>query len=422
MTETLAVDYSFSRPSPATIKAHGYTAVGRYLGGTPDKQLTKAEAATLHAAGLGIWLVFESTADRAKAGRAAGVADAKTARSKAAALGYPAACPIFFAVDFDAAASTVSAYFDGVKSVLGDRAGVYGGINVVGLADWAWQTTAWSGGRLSPHAHLYQRVKMTNPVPGCDENVVCRPIPVWGPKGVVELAPPTAPKPTPAPAPKPTPTPRPATTIRLGFANMNWGTSQAKDDNIVADLIHLGCLLLGLVEAKVDNVRHMVPAGWKVAQSLANLSRKGSAAAWAPAVRIADLPPLRPGVRPGRAKMLPRWLRIVDINLDGHVVRIIICHWPPARFRFLWPAFTAAVKFRLRVTAAGRSGRWVVLADYNMPIAKAGKTLGGTAYGTGIVGAVVGRGIKASLVEIDSRIVTRHFTDHPGVIVDIKVR
>lgn len=194
MTETLAVDYSFSRPSPATIKSHGYHAVGRYLGGSASKQITKAEAASLHAAGLGIWLVYETSADRARSGKAGGVSDAHAAVKAANALGYPTRCPIFFAVDFDATAAAVSAYFAGVISVLGDMAGVYGGIKVAGLATWTWQTAAWSGGELSPKAHLYQRVKMTHPISGCDENVICRPIPVWGPKGVLELAPPEAAK------------------------------------------------------------------------------------------------------------------------------------------------------------------------------------------------------------------------------------
>jgi hypothetical protein len=199
MSETRAVDYSFSRPSPATIKANGYQAVGRYLGGSPTKQLTKAEAASLHAAGLGIWLVWETAADRAKDGKAAGVTDAHAALQAANALGYPAACPIFFAVDFDATAVQVTAYFAGVSSVLGNRAGVYGGVRVAGIAAWTWQTAAWSNGRLAPSAHILQRAKPQGALPaGCDENVICRPIPVWGPDGVLRLtAPGSAPaKPT----------------------------------------------------------------------------------------------------------------------------------------------------------------------------------------------------------------------------------
>lgn len=199
-TETRVVDYSFARPAPSTIKRAGYRGVLRYLGGSASKQLTKAEAASLHAQGLAIGLVYESSADRARQGRNAGIADAKTARSKAAALGYPSGCPLFLAVDFDATPAQVASYFDGAKSVLGKRAGIYGGRKVMTVdVDWKWQTAAWSGGILSPEAHLFQRVHPEGKMPaGCDENVVCRPLPLWGPKGVVTLAPPGA-----APAPKP---------------------------------------------------------------------------------------------------------------------------------------------------------------------------------------------------------------------------
>lgn len=209
MAETRLVDYSFARPKPATIKSYGYKGAVRYLGGSASKQLTKAEAVSLHAAGLAILLVFEGAANRASTGHANGAVDAKTARAKASALGYPGTLPLFFAVDYDASASAVADYFAGVKSVLGDRAGIYGGIGVMGIdVAWKWQTAAWSGGKLSPQAHLYQRAKAVGKLPsGCDQNVVCKPLPMWGPKGVVTLTPPGKSgevlKPTPAPEPTP---------------------------------------------------------------------------------------------------------------------------------------------------------------------------------------------------------------------------
>lgn len=182
---SLAVDYSFSRPSPAAIKSSGYVAVGRYLGGSSAKQISKAEADALHAAGLGIWLVWEGAADRAAQGRAAGVADAHSALASARALGYPDSAPLFFAVDFDANPSVVRPYFAGVKSVLGNRTGVYGGIRVTqalaDLAPYRWQTAAWSGGKVDTNAHLYQRIKMTHPVSGCDENLIQKAFPMWVP-------------------------------------------------------------------------------------------------------------------------------------------------------------------------------------------------------------------------------------------------
>lgn len=180
----LAVDYSFSRPSFAEIKSKGYVAVGRYLGGSPDKQITRAEANGLLAAGLKIWLVWEGAANRAAQGKGAGIADAQAALSAAHAVGYPDSAPIFFAVDFDAQPAAVRPYFEGVKSVLGPRTGVYGGYNITrGVADLApyrWQTVAWSGGKVDANAHLYQRSTMTHPIAGCDEDVIQKTFPMWG--------------------------------------------------------------------------------------------------------------------------------------------------------------------------------------------------------------------------------------------------
>jgi hypothetical protein len=184
-TETRAVDYSTARPSAAEIKTKGYVGVGRYIAlGSTDKHLTRAEAVRLRARGLKIWLVAEGTANRATAGEAAGQADARDTAHAADAIGYPKTAPLFAAVDFDADPAQVEPYLRGWHAVLGARAGVYGGIRVIdaaaGFIPWRWQTAAWSAGKLSPHAHIYQRVTMHNPIGGCDENVICRSIPLWG--------------------------------------------------------------------------------------------------------------------------------------------------------------------------------------------------------------------------------------------------
>lgn len=198
MTETRGVDYSDARPAPALLVAAGYVGAGRYIAlGTSDKLLSPAEAHTLRRHGIKLWLVAESTANRALAGHAAGVADAQAALKAANALGAPAHTPIFAAVDFDASWAQVADYLAGWASVLGARAGDYGPWDVIEHSPlpWHWQagaSTSWSHGRnarLHPKAHLYQRLKPQGKLPaGCDENVVCRPIHCWG--GV--LAPPGA--------------------------------------------------------------------------------------------------------------------------------------------------------------------------------------------------------------------------------------
>lgn len=185
----LGVDYSFSHPDLHTVKNAGYSDIGRYLPGfgTSNKWLTPAEVQTAHSLDMGIWVVVEGSGQRATAGHAAGAQDAKEALRQANKIGLPSNCPIFFAVDFDATPNQVRPYFHGVVSVLGHRAGDYGGLHIVeaGLTTWHWQTCAWSSVNgqavVSSHAHIYQRLKPTvaHPISGTDENVLLKPFPLW---------------------------------------------------------------------------------------------------------------------------------------------------------------------------------------------------------------------------------------------------
>jgi hypothetical protein len=192
----LWVDYSFSRPSPDTIRKAGYVGVARYLTHLPSgKALSSVEAKALHDAGLAITLVWETTAGRAGAGSAAGAADARSANKLADALGVPKDVVIFYAVDFDADPSDVAPYFHGAKSAGGRPVGVYGSFRVVksiiaGPADYGWQTLAWSGGKLLSSANLYQRGHATvaHPVSGTDENVLLHTFPTWNPEADMPTA------------------------------------------------------------------------------------------------------------------------------------------------------------------------------------------------------------------------------------------
>lgn len=164
---TMGIDYAWGRPGPAAIKGIGAHFVCRYLShNTDSKNLTKAEAELLSDAGLWLVVVWETTANRALSGKAGGVADAKTARSQAAACGMPADRPIYFAVDWDASAgqqATINAYLDGAASVLGrERVGLYAGYYPIKRAfdakkiTYGWQTYAWSGGYWDARAQLQQ--------------------------------------------------------------------------------------------------------------------------------------------------------------------------------------------------------------------------------------------------------------------------
>jgi hypothetical protein len=174
----LGLDYSAGYPRASAISAAGYGFVVRYLdNGYPGRaNLTAAELSDMRAHGVAVAVVWESAANRAAEGRDAGVADARAADVAVSAAGA-AGWPVYFAVDYDipdaapgstdprAKLGAVADYFSGVVSVLGlGRTGVYGGFWAVkrlldaGLASWAWQTAAWSGGNTDPRIHLYQRI------------------------------------------------------------------------------------------------------------------------------------------------------------------------------------------------------------------------------------------------------------------------
>lgn len=160
------IDFSSARPGGAAIRAAGKTFVIRYLypDGQGGKGLDGSEVADYRAHGLLIGTVFETSAARALAGFAAGAADAHTAAAQLAALGM-AGTPVYFAVDFAATTAqnaTIASYLDGAASVLGvDHIGLYAGFGpidaLVGVhCKYGWQTYAWSGGRVSAKAHVYQ--------------------------------------------------------------------------------------------------------------------------------------------------------------------------------------------------------------------------------------------------------------------------
>lgn len=203
MADTLLVDFAWSKPTAAAMKAAGYSGVLGYISHDPGKDLTAAQAKAYRKAGHLVGFVFESTADRAKGGKAAGVQDCAFAEAEAAKRGYPEGCVIFYAVDFDADPKQVRGYFQGIKATHARYGwGPYGSARVVdGVAGMkpaaSWQTVAWSGGKVSPHADILQRASKSRPaikgIPssGYDEDVLLHSCPLWG----VEAAPVPVPKP-----------------------------------------------------------------------------------------------------------------------------------------------------------------------------------------------------------------------------------
>jgi hypothetical protein len=184
---TLGIDYSaWAAPSGAVVAADGWRFVCRYLSWLGNsKNLKPEELADMHAHGVAVVLVFETTRYRAVDGFDAGKFDAGEALDQARRLGWPGDRPIYFAVDFDVidlVCDPVWSYFEGVAAVLGrQRVGVYGSYYVVKrMLDtgftYAWQTTAWSHGQRDPRMNLFQRAEQVT-VDGveCDVNEALTP-------------------------------------------------------------------------------------------------------------------------------------------------------------------------------------------------------------------------------------------------------
>ncbi len=160
---SFGVDWAWGDASPDALRKANVKFACRYLSRDSAKNLTAAEAKILSDARIDLVVVWETTADRAKQGVAAGRLDAREALKQARACGMPEDAPIYFAVDFDGTAAQVAPYFRGVAGVLGkSRTGVYGGLRVVaglfdaGIVDYGWQTYAWSGGKWDRRAQLQQ--------------------------------------------------------------------------------------------------------------------------------------------------------------------------------------------------------------------------------------------------------------------------
>jgi hypothetical protein len=151
--------WGYTSRTPAALKEVGASFVVRYVGDT-SKCITPAERDALHVAGLTIGLVFETTGNTFKGGATAGRTDGAIAAEAATKLGAPAGTIIWFAID-TATTDYISAraYLAGAQAACAPyNARLYADfyvIEAVGGTD-HWQTYAWSGGKISKHASLYQ--------------------------------------------------------------------------------------------------------------------------------------------------------------------------------------------------------------------------------------------------------------------------
>lgn len=182
MSGPIAVDFSFQRPSVASLRAANVVVVLRYLTGS-GKALTKPELATYLDAGIGVGLVAEGGTNDIAGGFSGGAARAAAAVKARDALGL-AETPIYFAVDEPVTNPDASiAYFEGVGSempapIVGDYAEglVCEKLSALGLAAFHWQTesTGFPGNASTLAITDLQQRYNASPVPGTDLNIICK--------------------------------------------------------------------------------------------------------------------------------------------------------------------------------------------------------------------------------------------------------
>jgi LysM repeat protein len=155
------------------LKKNGVTHVGRYLPTSEWKGLTKVEVDAIHQSGLQLISIFEKGSTKASYFTYdQGVEDANHATQMAKDLGKPEGSAIYFTVDYDAQVKDfpgILNYFKGLNETLKSyKIGVYGKFETIvliqtkKLADYFWQTYAWSNGQTAKNVHLFQYKNDTN--------------------------------------------------------------------------------------------------------------------------------------------------------------------------------------------------------------------------------------------------------------------
>lgn len=188
---TQVADYSAGMPGAFSLKAAGVAGAMRYIGFPDRRKCTNyQELQSFGVADLGMGLVYEDQAGDWKTGERGGEIFGLRARNHARAVGFPDNRPIYMAVDQDLVQpmdfTIMIRYLRGANKALGGPSGtgVYGEADVIdrareaGVAEWFWQSTAWSRGRHTA-AHLYQtRATIVVNKIDCDLNDVLQPD--WG--------------------------------------------------------------------------------------------------------------------------------------------------------------------------------------------------------------------------------------------------
>lgn len=269
-------DFAWSCPQPTN--AAGFRSVdfgASYFSPDRSKNWTRSCVNLYHSNGVATVGVFESSANRAQQGFAAGYDDAILAREQARAVGEPDSRPIDYAIDCPCSPPSIFYYFGGAdagtahilhiaRAAAVKLVGAYGGYDqvralylnhVVGHTNW--QTYAWSRGLWLP-ATIAPLEQYLNGSRVDLDRAIARDYGQW---------PYTPPKPKPhpkpkPPAPKPKPTPAAAQAFNAGFQRgFTVGYDRHRGLNVPDWTGHLphGHLLIAFNEGFQDGYQ----AGWK---------------------------------------------------------------------------------------------------------------------------------------------------------------
>lgn len=147
----------------------GYSFVCRYL--VPEryawKRLTKEEVDNISATGLNIVSVYETSAGYMKGGASQAKQDAAEVKKELVTIGQPPGSAVYFTADFDVTTAydldCIERYLRQMTIELPDYGiGIYGEFGVIEVmadrkaCEHFWVTYAWSGGKESKHANIYQ--------------------------------------------------------------------------------------------------------------------------------------------------------------------------------------------------------------------------------------------------------------------------